>query len=135
MGIVEKEHRQVILTTLGEIRDVVSEKSTSLRNDKHALNNFVELINVLEDFMWPYIKNYEELDPEKNNYKYPPTECVGKNVDLIRSGHLRLRELVKIAHRLNLITVQKVSDIDHGSKDQEDAEKKEDVDIEEYEAY
>lgn len=94
MGRVEKDYRILLIDTMQSIREHSTVTGSSLVNDRHARNNYIELINTLEDFMWPILLEHDYKQPEGD--------------DEIETGHLRLREIIRIARDTGIITPREI---------------------------
>ena len=96
MGRVEEGYRDLLLETMKDWKNTAKPEGTSLRNNLDAQNNFIDLVNTLETFLYPKLLQY--------GYQ-PPT---GDN--LIETGHLKMRAMMVVCQKADLITPYEIHD-------------------------
>ena len=96
MGRVEEGYRDLLLETMKDWKDTVNVEGSSLQNSLDAQNNFINLVNTLETFMWPKLIQYK-YDPQPDK-------------DWFKEGHNKMREMMRVAADADLITPYEIVD-------------------------
>jgi hypothetical protein len=97
MGRTERDFRTLLVDTLTSIKDLYS--SVDARNNVEGQNKIIQLTTFLEDLLSPYMNKRIGTEYEPKN-----TE------DELDNVHYRIRNLMKVAQKSNLITPERITE-------------------------
>ena len=97
MGRTERDFRTLLTDTLVEIKNVYS--TVDIRNNLEGRNRIIQLVTFLEDLLSPYMN-------KRIGTEYNPTITD----DEIVNTHYRLRNLMKVAQKSDLITPERITE-------------------------